>query len=138
MSQFDQTSPQADINRIKYQLIDMVAQIMDNDPALVDENRQAITGFLEQTYQELNPEFSDSVKTRLFKEILDELVGFGPLQPLLDDPDITEVMVNGIDKIYVERNGKITKTDVTFADENQITTLIERIILPLGRTIDSN
>ncbi|MDZ7666671.1 MAG: CpaF family protein [Desulfotignum sp.] len=138
MSQFDQTSPQADVNQLKYQLIDMVAQIMDNDPALVDENRQAITGFLEQTYQELNPEFSDSVKTRLFKEILDELVGFGPLQPLLDDPDITEVMVNGIDKIYVERNGKITKTDVTFADDNQITTLIERIILPLGRTIDSN
>ena len=132
MSQFDQTSPQADVDQFKKMLIDRV------DPALVDENRPAITGYLEQIYQELNPEFSDAVKTLMFKEILDELVGFGPLQPLLDDPDITEVMVNGIDKIYVERKGKITKTDVTFADDNQITTLIERIILPLGRTIDSN
>ena len=138
MSQFDQPSPQADVDQFKHMLIDRVAQMMGNDPALVDENRPAIAGYLEQIYQELNPEFSDAVKTRLFKEILDELVGFGPLQPLLDDPDITEVMVNGIDKIYIERKGKITKTDVTFADDNQITTLIERIILPLGRTIDSN
>jgi len=138
MSQLDQLSPQADVNQFKYQLMDKVVQMMENDPAIVVEKRQAITDCLEQTYQELNPDFSDSVKTHLFREIFDELFGFGPLQPLLDDSDITEVMVNGIDKIYIERNGKITKTDVTFADDNQIIKLIERIILPLGRTIDSN
>ncbi len=138
MSQLDQTLPQADVTQFKYQLIDKVAQMIENDPALVNENRQAITGYLEQTYQELNPEFSDSVKTHLFKEVLDDLFGFGPLQPLLDDPDITEVMVNGIDKIYIERNGKITKTDVSFDNDNQIIKLIDRIILPLGRTIDSD
>lgn len=138
MSQFDQTSPLAEVNQFKYQLMDRVTQIVGNDPALVNEKRPAITSYLEQIYQELNLELSDPVKTHLFKEILDELVGFGPLQPLLDDPDISEVMVNGINKIYVERNGKITKTDVTFTDDNQIIKLIERIILPLGRTIDSN
>jgi len=140
MSQLDQTSPQADFNQFKHHLIDTVAHMMEKDHVLLDENHQVIEGYLEQIYQELNPGlgFSDSIKTRMFKEVLDEMLGFGPIQPLLDDPDITEVMVNGIDKIYVERNGKITKTDVTFADDNQIIRLIERIILPLGRTIDSN
>lgn len=138
MSQLDETSPQTDVNQFRFHLIDTVAHMMEKDPVLLDENRQVIEGYLEQIYQELNPGFSDSIKTALFKEVLDELLGFGPLQPLLDDPDITEVMVNGIDKIYIERNGKITKTDVTFADDNQILRLIERIILPLGRTIDSN
>jgi len=138
MNQLDQTSSQTDVNGCKYHLIDAITRMMETNPALLNDNHQTIIGYLEQTYQELNPGFSDSIKTQLFKEVLDELLGFGPIQPLLDDPDITEVMVNGINKTYVERNGKITKTDVSFIDNNQIIRLIERIILPLGRTIDSN
>ena len=138
MNQLDQNSPQSDINQFKYHLIDTVTRIMEKNPSLLDENRQVISEYLEKTYQEFNPKFSDSMKTLLFKEVLDEVLGFGPIQPLLDDPDISEVMVNGIDKVYIERDGKITKTDVTFTDDDQIMRLIERIILPLGRTIDSN
>ncbi len=138
MNQLDQTLSQTDVNEFKYHLINTVTRMMETNPALLNENRQKFTGYLEQIYQELNPEFSDSIKTQLFKDVLDGLLGFGPIQPLLDDPDITEVMVNGIDKVYVERKGKITKTDISFDDDQQIIRLIERIILPLGRTIDSN
>lgn len=137
MNQLDLTSSQTDVDKFKYHLIDTITVLMEANPAMVNEDRQAISGYLEQAYQEGNPGFSDSVKTQMFKEVLDEILGFGPLQPLLDDPDITEVMVNGINKIYVERNGKITRADVSFADDAQIIRLIERIILPLGRTIDA-
>jgi pilus assembly protein CpaF len=137
MNQLDLASSQTDVDKFKCHLIDRVSVLMEANPAILDEDRQTISGYLEQAYQESNPGFSDSVKTRMFKEMLDEILGFGPLQPLLDDPDITEVMVNGINKIYVERNGKITKTDVSFTDDAQIIRLIERIILPLGRTIDA-
>ncbi|CCK81598.1 CpaF family protein [Desulfobacula toluolica] len=138
MNKLDQKSPQTDVNRFKHHLIDTVTRMMEANSVPLDENRQAIIGCLEQIYQANDPGFSDSVKTRIFKEVLDEVLGFGPLQPLLDDPDITEVMVNGINKTYVERNGKITRADVSFADDAQIIKLIERIILPLGRTIDAN
>lgn len=138
MNQLDQTSSQKDVNKVKHHLIDEVTSMMGENSALIDVNCQTIKGFLEHIYQELNPGFSDSIKTQLFKEAIDELIGFGPLQPLLDDPAITEVMVNGINKTYIERNGKITKTDISFDDDNHIIRLIERIILPLGRTIDSN
>lgn len=138
MNQLDLASSQTDVNKVKYHLIDRAAVLMEANHGILDEDRQTISGYLEQAYQELNPGFSDSVKTQIFKEMLDEILGFGPLQPLLDDPDITEVMVNGINKIYVERKGKITKTNVSFVDDAQIVRLIERIILPLGRTIDAN
>ncbi len=138
MNQLDQTSPQADANRFKYQLISTITHMMVENSVQLDGNRQTIIGYLEQTYQEYNPGFSDSIKTRLYKEVLDELFGFGPLQPLLDDPDITEVMVNGINETFIERNGKITKADISFVDDNHIISIIEKIILPLGRFIDSN
>lgn len=138
MNQLDLAPSQTDVNKVKYHLIDRVAVLMETNHAILDEDRQTISGYLEQAYQELNPGFSDSFKTQMFKEMLNEILGFGPLQPLLDDPDISEVMVNGINKIYVERKGKITKTDVSFANDAQIIRLIERIILPLGRTIDAN
>lgn len=138
MNQLDLSSSQTDVDKLKRHLMDRVDVLMEANHAILDEDRQTISDYLEQAYQELNPGFSDSVKTQMLKEILDGILGFGPLQPLLDDPDITEVMVNGINKIYVERKGKITKTDVSFANDAQILRLIERIILPLGRTIDAN
>lgn len=65
-----------------------------------------------------------------------QLIGYGPIEPLLDDDTITEVMVNGPDKVYVERGGRITLTDVRFQDDAQVTRVIKRIIEPLGRRID--
>jgi pilus assembly protein CpaF len=65
-----------------------------------------------------------------------EIVGLGPIQPLLDDPQISEVMVNGPKKVFVEKKGKVTKTDVTFDNDEHVLKIIEKIILPLGRRID--
>jgi len=73
---------------------------------------------------------------RLLKEILDEVLGFGPLEDLLKDPEITEIMVNRKDRIYVERNGKLELSHKRFINNRQILNVIERIIAPLGRRID--
>jgi septum site-determining protein MinD len=76
------------------------------------------------------------VRKKLVKEILDEALGLGPLEDLLRDPDVSEIMVNGIDQVYVERKGKLTLTDHTFLTEDQLRAVIERIVNPLGRRID--
>jgi pilus assembly protein CpaF len=74
----------------------------------------------------------------LQREVKDELLGFGPIQKLLDDTSVSEVMVNRADRVYVERKGKSVLTDVKFEDDAHIRRIIERIIVPLGRHIDEN
>ena len=76
--------------------------------------------------------------SRSFDDILDELTGFGPIQPLLDDPDVSEVMVNGPKKVFIEKKGKLTKSAITFDDDDHVLRIIDRIILPLGRRVDAD
>ncbi|HTD37828.1 MAG TPA: ATPase, T2SS/T4P/T4SS family [Candidatus Limnocylindrales bacterium] len=82
----------------------------------------------------------DTVEERaeLQQEIIDELLGLGPLEDLMRDAAVTVIMVNGPDTIYVERQGKITLSDKRFNDERHLRTIIERIIAPLGRRIDES
>jgi pilus assembly protein CpaF len=75
-------------------------------------------------------------RTRMMQEILDEVTGYGPIQQLLLDDDISEIMVNGPKSIYVERDGKLTKSDKAFRDNPHVMRIIERIVAPLGRRID--
>jgi pilus assembly protein CpaF len=81
---------------------------------------------------------SQDVRKKLIKEILDEALGLGPLEDLLADPDITDIMVNNKDEIYVERFGKIELTSKKFLSNDQVRTIIERIIAPIGRRIDES
>lgn len=77
-------------------------------------------------------------KARLAKEVLDEAVGLGPLEELLADPLVTEIMVNRYDQIYIERGGKLTQSSVVFTGEKGVVSAIERIVAPLGRRIDES
>jgi pilus assembly protein CpaF len=75
-------------------------------------------------------------RTRIANEIYDQIRGLGPLEKLMFDPTITEVMVNGSKQIYIERKGKLTRSEVTFDDDEQLLNVIDRIVSPLGRHID--
>jgi pilus assembly protein CpaF len=75
---------------------------------------------------------------RLVDDLIDELLGFGPLEPLLQDPDISDILVNTAHEVYVERRGKIELTDVRFADEQHLVRVIERIVDKVGRRIDES
>ncbi len=77
-----------------------------------------------------------SERKRFVQEVLDEALGYGPLEPLLKDPDISEVMVNGPFDIYVERKGKLYKTDTKFLNQDQLLVIIDRILSPLGKRVD--
>ncbi len=81
---------------------------------------------------------SHAERQRLVKEITDETLGFGPLEDFLADPDVTDIMVNNKDEIYVEKHGKMIFTNKRFISDDQVRSVIERIIAPLGRRIDES
>ena len=99
--------------------------------ALVDQ----IVGELLRARPELTSA-EDSARLKL--EIVDEAMGLGPLEDLMRQPDVTEIMVNGPARIYIERNGKIERTAKRFASDKHLRATIERIITPLGRRVDHN
>ena len=84
------------------------------------------------------PDLSAAEQERLREEVLNEVFGYGPIQPLIDDDSISEIMVNGPDIVYVERRGNIELTDVVFADDEHVKRVLERIVSPLGRRIDES
>jgi Flp pilus assembly protein, ATPase CpaF len=77
-------------------------------------------------------------RERLIEEVLDEVFGLGPLEPLLKDPTISDIMVNGYDSIYVERGGRVVETNVRFKDQAHVRMIIDRIVSNIGRRIDDS
>jgi len=133
-------SPQRaqDIARLKTFLISQLQHELEGKSIPNEERRAIIQQALTNHYQSLKLTLPNAVRDQIFHEILDEMVGFGPLQQLLDDPEISEVMVNGRDRVYVERKGRLVKTNVVFESDDQVLRIIDRIILPLGRHIDAD
>jgi pilus assembly protein CpaF len=83
-------------------------------------------------------DLADSMGSQLFGSVLSDSDDYGPIQPLIDDPEVTEIMVNGPSRVYVERGGKLEGTEISFPDDEAVMRLIEQIILPLGRRVDAN
>jgi len=112
------------------------------DPSMditkTDEVRKTIQELFEQILTEENIVLSRPERARLFEQIAAEILGLGPLQPLLEDESITEIMVNGAKNIYVERKGKIHRVPVTFESDEHVMRIIDRIVAPLGRRIDES
>ncbi|NLH46323.1 MAG: CpaF family protein [Acholeplasmataceae bacterium] len=77
-------------------------------------------------------------RRRIIPEVLAEVIGYGPIEPLLKDDTITEIMVNNASQVYIERKGKLELTDVTFRDDAHVMHIIEKIIAPIGRRIDES
>ncbi|RCK74209.1 MAG: Type II/IV secretion system ATP hydrolase TadA/VirB11/CpaF, TadA subfamily [Anaerolineae bacterium] len=93
---------------------------------------------IEQAIQKSGVSVNGSLKEQLVQEVFEEVFGLGPVQPFLEDPQVTEIMINGAKRVYVEKKGLIYKTDVSFANDQQVMNLIERVVRPLGRRIDAD
>lgn len=106
------------------------------DPAKEAELRSRTQKTISQITDKLAPQLSREERSAIIQQVLDEALGLGPLEELLSDTTVTEIMVNGPDKIYVEKNGKIQMSPVTFTSEQQLRNVIERIVTPLGRVIN--
>jgi pilus assembly protein CpaF len=102
------------------------------------EVRKTIQDLFEQILNEENIVLSRPERARLFEQIAAEILGFGPLQPLLDDDTVTEIMVNGAKNIYVERRGKLFRVPMAFENNAHVMRIVERIVAPLGRRIDES
>lgn len=108
------------------------------DVSRVAEVRKTIQDLFEQILAEESIVLSRPEKHRLFEQISAEILGFGPLQPLLEDESLTEVMVNGAKNIYIERAGKISRVPVAFESDEHLMRIIDRIVAPMGRRIDES
>jgi len=107
---------------------------LSRTPEMVTELSQRLAAIYEASGLRLPSE----VRQQLFRQIVDEILGYGPIEPLLVDSTVSEVMVNGPDIVYVERDGHLVKTDVQFDDDDHVMRIIDRIIRPLGRRVDRN
>jgi len=102
------------------------------------EVRSQIQEMFDSILAEENFVLSRAERARLFDQIVAEILGYGPLEPFLTDEGITEIMVNGPKNIYIERGGKILRTQAAFEDDEHLMRIIDRIVAPLGRRIDES
>jgi len=120
-----------DLKRLDMNMIDpkKAKQIREKTEKAVANALAAETGAFLSSFE---------VRKRLIKEIVDEALGLGPLEDLISDPEITDIMVNNKDQVYIEKHGKIQLTSKRFLSDEQVRQIIERIIAPLGRHIDES
>lgn len=108
------------------------------DVSRISDVRNTILELFEQVLAEENIILTRPERHRLFEQIAAEILGLGPLQQLLEDDDITEIMVNGSKNIYIERKGRLHRVPITFENDEHLARIIDRIVAPLGRRIDES
>jgi pilus assembly protein CpaF len=123
--------------RIHQRLLDLLnLSLLDKTPreTLRLEIRSAVSGLLAEEKRILNLSQTD----RLIEEVLDELLGLGPLEPLLKDDTISDILINTHQAVYVERGGRLERTDVHFQDTKHLVRIINRIVAAVGRRVDES
>jgi len=116
--------------------------INDLDPKLDLTNQVEVRRQIEELFGKIADEeglaLTRAERVRMLEQITDEILGLGPLEPLLRDETITEVMVNGPQQVYIEREGMLELTNVTFQNDEHVMKIIQRIIAPIGRRVDES
>ena len=122
--------------RVQHRLINEL------DPRLDLGNKAKVYKQVEEVFQAIldgeSIVLTRSERQRMFEAIAADIIGLGPIEPLLHDADVSEIMVNGPKQVYVERHGKLVRTSVTFDSEEHVLRIIDRIVAPLGRRIDES
>ena len=122
--------------RVQRRLLAELSPTVDTNNT--DEVRRALERIFTETLAEEELTLSRHERTELFEQIAAAILGYGPLEPLLRDETVTEILVNGPDQIYIERNGILEETDIRFRDADQVLRIIDRIVAPLGRRVDES
>lgn len=120
--------------------VSKVVDVIDpNHQLLSDEDfSQEITSILEDMLRDSKEALSRTEQDALIKAVIDDIVGFGPIEPLLKDPTVTDILINGPDKVFIERNGLVETTDVRFIDSNHLMNIVQRIVNRIGRRVDAS
>jgi pilus assembly protein CpaF len=132
----------ANLEQDFYSIRDEVQKVLLSNNNEVVMNAPDLKLLIEKCFDEVitNEKMLLNVNTReqLLKLVVDDILGYGPLEPLLSNEDITEIMVNGYDEIFVERFGLIESTDIKFENDGHLRRVIDRIVSPIGRRIDES
>jgi pilus assembly protein CpaF len=130
------TGPLADIRRrVHKELQDILGPQLYHERSL-EVLEQRVRATLQDVLGREETPLTSADRSRIIGEICDEILGHGPLEPLLRDPDVSEIMVNGPDRIYVERFGHILPVDAAFVDDTHLRRIIDKIVARVGRRID--
>ncbi|HNT24321.1 MAG TPA: CpaF family protein [Anaerolineales bacterium] len=127
-----------DISKLKGHLVNTVNQQLTQANVPAENRPQVIGEMLTRICQQARISLPETLRSQVFDDVRDEVLGFGPIQKLLDEDAVSEVMVNGPKRVYVERKGKVTKSDVTFDDDAHVMRIINKIIAPMGRRVDAD
>ena len=122
--------------RVQTRLINELDPRMDLGQQV--EVRRQIEGLFGRIADEEGLALTRAERVRMLEQITDEILGLGPLEPLLRDDSVTEVMVNGPQQVYIEREGRLEMTNVTFQNDEHVMKIIQRIIAPIGRRVDES
>jgi pilus assembly protein CpaF len=122
-----------DLARLKKYLAETLVRALEMEGGATTDRNKFIKENIGRVFDQTQLKLPEDLKKQIFNEVLNDLLGYGPIQSLLDDPDISEIMVNGPKKVFVEKKGQLTKSSVTFDDDDHVMRIIDRIILPLGR-----
>ena len=125
-------------NRVHAAVINMINESFEEFNKTPDEQPEFVRRAIENALIANGADIPRAVRSRFIEEVYNDIIGLGPLEPLLADPDITEIMVNGPDRVYVEVRGKIEPTDIKFRDNNHVMNVINRIVSSVGRRIDES
>ncbi|MFH1185762.1 MAG: CpaF family protein [Chloroflexota bacterium] len=128
----------ADLKKLKQDIVDTLARGLESEGIPPEQRSRFILQHLKSVYDQARRDLPEDLQRRVFEDVVHEMLGYGPIQPLLDDPEVTDVMVNGPESIYVEKGGQLQRTDLKFDDDAHVMRVIERIVLPLGRHVDAD
>ncbi|MCE9685374.1 CpaF family protein [Shewanella sp. AS16] len=131
----------AEEQEIKIQLYDRLLSVMDLsliETISKEQARQQISDISEQLINDLHLPINLSLRKRLIKLVIDEVLGLGPLETLLADPTISDILVNSFDRVYVERKGKLEAVNIKFHSNAHLLNIIDRIVSSVGRRIDES
>ena len=124
--------------RVHHHLIDSLGPLLYDRRISEDELRQRVYEQLQQALAQERAPLSAADRAQLISDVSDDILGYGPIDKLLRDEEITEVMVNGPDSVYVEQKGRIVKADASFVDETHLRRIIDKIVGQVGRRIDES
>ncbi len=100
--------------------------------------RNEITAIASEALEEMNVVLTRDERTHLYQQLFDEVTGLGPIEPLLKDPSVNDILINGPKQIFVEREGKLELSDITFKDERHLLRIIDKIVSAVGRRVDES
>jgi pilus assembly protein CpaF len=115
---------------------ELIANSLDKASMDLDHLKSKIEESYNQVLEDENILYNHDTRIKVLRWVIADIIGYGPIEPLLEDPEITEIMVNGHDKVFVERFGLIELTTVKFEDDDHLMRVIDRIVSPIGRRVD--